>query len=79
MELSFIFAWLVLGILFGDSLFVEPVRFESVEIDLGDVETDRDIGDKYERLAFDRMMRNRNKRVCASKIDYLINTKCVCF
>ena len=53
--------------LFGDSLFVEPVRFESVEID-------RVMGDKYERLAFDRVMRNRNERMYASKIDYLMNT-----
>ena len=76
MELLLIFAWLVLGIFFSNSLFVEPVRFESVEIDLVYVETDRVIGvigDKYERLAFNRVMRNRNERMYASKFGYLMD------
>ena len=38
-----------------------------------DVETDRVIGDKYERLAFNRVMRKRNERMCASKFDYLLD------
>ena len=35
--------------------------------------TDRVIGDRYERLAFERMMRNRKERMYASKVDYLID------
>ena len=35
--------------------------------------TDKDIGDSYERLAFERVMRNRKERFYASKVDYLIN------
>ena len=31
------------------------------------------IGDKYEKLAFERVMRNRNERFYASQIDYLID------
>ena len=41
-----------------------------------DVETDRVIGvigDNYERLALNRVMRNRNERMCASKFDYLMD------
>ena len=33
----------------------------------------RVIGDKYERLAFDRVMTNRNERMYASKVDYLMD------
>ena len=73
MELLFIFTWLVLEISFCNSLFAELVRFEPVEIDLTDVGTNRVIGDRYERLAFERVMRNRNERFYANKIDYLID------
>ena len=31
------------------------------------------IGNKYERLAFVRVMRNKKERFYASKVDYLIN------
>ena len=31
------------------------------------------IGDRYERLAFERVMRKRKERFYASKVDYLIN------
>ena len=73
MELLLIFAWLGLEISFSDSLFAESVRFEPVEIDLADVRTDRVIGDKNERLAFERVMRNRKERMYASKVDCLID------
>ena len=73
MDLLLIFAWLVLEISFSDSLFTEPVRFDPVEINLADVRTDRVIGDKYERLAFERVMRNRKERMYASKVDYLMD------
>ena len=73
MELLLIFAWLVLEISISDSLFAEPVRFEPVEIDLADVRTDRVIGDKYERLAFERVVRNRKERLYTSKVGYLID------
>ena len=56
------------------SLFAEPVKYDPVEIDLVDVKTDRVIGDKYERLAFKRVMRNRDERIYANKIDYLMDT-----
>ena len=68
MELLLIFAWLVLGISYGDSLFAEPVRFEPIEIDIADVRTDRVIGDKYERLALKRVMRNRKEKIYVSKL-----------
>ena len=35
--------------------------------------TDRDIEDRYEKLAFERVMRNRKERMYASKVDYLID------
>ena len=73
MELLLIFAWLVLGISFSDSVFAEPVRFKPVEIDLVNDKTDIVIGDRYERLAFKRVMRNRKERMYASKTDYLID------
>ena len=38
-----------------------------------DVGIDTLIGDKCDRLAFDRVMRNRNERLYASKIDYLVD------
>ena len=31
------------------------------------------IGDRYESLAFERVMRNRKEMFHASKVDYLIN------
>ena len=74
MELLLIFAWLVFGIFFSDSLFAEPARFEPIEIDPVYVRTDRVIGDRYERSAFERVMRNRNERMYASKVDYLMDT-----
>ena len=61
MELLLIFAWLVIEIFISDSVFAEPARFEPVEIDLADVRTDRVIGDKYERLTFERVMGNRKE------------------
>ena len=72
MELLLIFDWLVLEISFSVSLFAESVRFEPVEIDLSDVRTDSIIGDKYERLAFEKVMKNRKERMYASKDDYLM-------
>ena len=48
MQLLLIFAWLDLGISFSDSVFVESVRFEPVEIDLLNDKTDIVIGDRYE-------------------------------
>ena len=35
--------------------------------------TDIVIRDRYERLAFEREMRNKNEMFYASKVDYLIN------
>ena len=35
--------------------------------------TDIVIGNRYERLAFKRVMRTRKERFYASKVDYLIN------
>ena len=35
--------------------------------------TDIVIGNRYERLAFERAMRNRKGMFCASKVDSLIN------
>ena len=35
--------------------------------------TDIVIGNRYERLSFERVMRNRKEMFYASKIDYLIN------
>ena len=37
------------------------------------VKTDIVIGDRYERLAFERVMRNRKERFYVSKVDYMIN------
>ena len=56
------------------SLFAEPVKYDPVEIDLVDVKSDRVIGDTYERFAFKRVMRNRDERIYANKIDYLMDT-----
>ena len=70
MELLLIFAWLDLGNSFSDSVFVESVRFEPVEIDLVNEKSDLVIGDRYESLAFERV---RKERMYASKVDYLID------
>ena len=56
------------------SLYAEPIKYDPVEIDLVDVKTDKVIGDTYERLAFKRVMRNRDNRLYANKIDYLMDT-----
>ena len=62
-----------LGISFTDSVFVESVRFESVKIDLVNEKTNTVIGDRNERLAFEKVMRNRKERMYESKVDYLID------
>ena len=49
------------------SLFAKPVKYDPVEIDLVDVKTEKVIGDTYERLAFKRVMRNRDERLYANK------------
>ena len=54
-------------------MFVESVRFEPVEVDLVNEKTDIVIGDRYERLAFERVMRNSKEMFYASKVDYLID------
>ena len=56
------------------SLYAEPVKYDPVEIDLVDIKTDKVIGDTFERLAFKRVMKNRDNRLYASKIDYLMDT-----
>ena len=56
------------------SLYDEPVKYDPAEIDLVDVKTDKVIGETYERLAFKRVMKNRENRLYASKIDYLMDT-----
>ena len=56
------------------SLYEEPVKYDPVEIDLVDVKTEKVIGETYERLAFKRVMKNRESRLYANKIDYLMDT-----
>ena len=56
------------------SLYEEPVKYDPVEIDLVDVKTEKVIGETYERLAFKRVMKNRESRLYAIKIDYLMDT-----
>ena len=56
------------------SLYKEPVKYDPVEIDLVDVKTEKVIGQTYERLAFKRVMKNRESRLYANKIDYLMDT-----
>ena len=56
------------------SLYEEPVNYDPVEIDLVDVKTDKVIGETYERLTFKRVMQNRDNRLYANKIDYLMDT-----
>ena len=45
-----------------------------VEIDLVDIKTDKVIGDTYQRLAFKRVMKNRDNRLYTNKIDYMMDT-----
>ena len=45
-----------------------------VEIDLVDIKADKVIGDTYQRLAFKRVMKNRDNRLYANKIDYMMDT-----
>ena len=56
------------------SLYTEPVKYDPVEINLVDVKTEKVIGETYERLAFKRVMKNREDRLYANKIDYLMDT-----
>ena len=56
------------------SLYAEPVKYDPVEIDLVDIKTDKVIGDTYQRLAFKRVMENRDNRIYANKIDYMMDT-----
>ena len=56
------------------SLYEEPVKYDPVEIDLVDVKTEKVIGETYERLAFKRVMKNRESKLYANKIDYLMDT-----
>ena len=56
------------------SLFTEPIKYDPIEIYLVDIQTQRVIGDRYEGLAFERVMKNRDKRMYANKIDYMMDT-----
>ena len=56
------------------TLFTEPIKYDPIEIDLVDIQTQRVLGDRYERLAFERVMKNRDKRMYANKIDYMMDT-----
>ena len=56
------------------SLYEEPVKYDPIEIDLLDIKTDKVIGDTYQRLAFKRVMENRDNRIYANKIDYMMDT-----
>ena len=56
------------------SLYAEPGKYDPVEIDLVDIKTDKVIGDTYQRLAFKRVMKNRDSRIYAKKIDYMMDT-----
>ena len=66
--------WQIFGSKLTLSIYEEPVKYDPVEIDLVDVKTDKVIGETYERLAFKRVMKNRENRLYASKIDYLMDT-----
>ena len=55
-------------------LFTEPINYDPIEIDLVDIQTQRVICDRYERLAFERVMKNRDKIMYANKIDYMMDT-----
>ena len=56
------------------SLYAEPVKYDPVEIDLVDIKTDKVIGDTYQRLTFKRVIKNRDNRIYANKIDYMMDT-----
>ena len=56
------------------SLYEEPGKYDPVEIDLVDIKIDKVIGDTYQRLAFQRVMENRDNRIYANKIDYMMDT-----
>ena len=56
------------------SLYEEPVKYDPIEINLVDIKTDKVIGDTYQRLAFKRVMENRDNRIYANKIDYMMDT-----
>ena len=56
------------------SLYAEPVKYDLVEIDLVDMKTDRVIGHTYQRLAFKRVMKKRDNKLYANKIDYVMDT-----
>ena len=56
------------------SLYAEPVKYDPFEINLVDIKTDKVIGDTYQRLAFQRVMKNRDNRLYANKIDYMMDT-----
>ena len=58
----------------GISLYEEPVKYDPIEINLVDIKTDKVIGDTYQRLAFKRVMENRDNRIYANKIDYMMDT-----
>ena len=69
MELLLLLAWLVLGNSSGKPLVKESVWFDPIEIDLVNGKTDRVIRDRYEKLALDKVMRNRKERQCVDKDD----------
>ena len=56
------------------SLYAEPVKYDPVKIDLVDIKTEKVIGNTNERLAFKRVMKNRDNRLYANNIDYLMDT-----
>ena len=55
-------------------LYEEPVKYDPIEINLVNIKTDKVIGDTYQRLAFKRVMENRDNRIYANKIDYMMDT-----
>ena len=69
MELLLLLAWLVLGNSSSKTLVKELVWFDPIEIDLVNGKTDRVIRDRYEKLALDKVMRNRKERQCVDKDD----------
>ena len=69
MELLLLLAWLVLGNSSGKPLVIESVLFYPVEIKLVNGKTDRLIRDRYEKLALDKVMRNKKERHCVDKDD----------
>ena len=69
MELLLLLAWLTLGIFSSETLVKETVWFDPIEIDLVNGKTDRVIRDRYEKLALDKVMRNRKERQCVDKDD----------